>query len=69
MLNCGHSYCENCLKLMYKPANKQLQCPSCLQNHPFDKIEDLQKLIKNYTLLSIVEAARFGATPTPTGNN
>lgn len=28
-------------------------------------MEDLQKLIKNYTLLQIVEAAKFGSTPTP----
>eukprot|EP00347_Sterkiella_histriomuscorum_P005030 403358170 len=65
MLNCGHSYCENCIKLMFKPANKSLQCPSCLFNHPFEKLEDLSKLIKNYTLISILEAARYGNTPTP----
>lgn len=66
MLNCGHSYCENCLRLLYKPANKQLQCPSCLASHDFEKVEDLSRCIKNYTLLQIIEAAKFGNTPTPT---
>ena len=65
MLNCGHSFCEKCLKLLYKPANKQLQCPSCLSAHDFEKVEDLSKCIKNYTLLQIIEAAKFGSTPTP----
>lgn len=63
MLNCGHSFCEQCLKLMYRPSTKQLQCPSCLMFHNFALVEDLSKLIKNFTLLSLVENAKFSNTP------
>lgn len=65
MLNCGHSYCEGCLKLLYKPSTKCLQCPSCLTAHIFESINDLNKLIKNYALLSLIETAR----PTPNDLN
>ena len=48
---------------MYKPASKDLQCPSCLTTHQFNRAEDLMKLIKNFTLLSLVENAK--STPNP----
>ena len=58
MLNCGHSYCEHCLALLYKPSTKNLTCPACLETHSINSFEDLSKLIKNYTLISLVEAAK-----------
>lgn len=63
MLNCGHSYCEGCLKQLFKPSTKNLTCPSCLVSHNFNSIDDIYTLIKNYSLLSLVETAR------PKGHN
>ncbi len=63
MLNCGHSFCEQCLKKMYREKVNVLECPSCLTSHKFSSVEDLTKLIKNFTLLSLVETAK--STPTP----
>ena len=66
MLNCGHSFCDNCLELLFKSAQQvtpgRLTCPTCLVEHSFPNgASDLQKLIKNFTLLSLIEAAK-GAT-------
>ena len=72
MLNCGHSFCEQCLELLFKsgqvatPGN--LTCPSCLTVHPFPLgIADLKKLIKNFTLLSLAETSKTPASHTPRG--
>lgn len=54
MLNCGHSFCDGCLNLLYKPSEKSMTCPSCQVSHKFEIREDLMKLIKNYTLISLV---------------
>ena len=52
---------------MFKKALNELECPSCLSVHKFSGgAADLSKLIKNFTLLSLVEAAK---TPTPSGNS
>ncbi len=49
---------------MFKKTQNKLECPSCLHLHDFSGgLPDLQKLIKNFTLLSLVEAAK--STPTP----
>lgn len=37
----------------------RLTCPTCLVEHPFPGgVADLEKLIKNFTLLSLIEAAK-----------
>ena len=72
MLNCGHSFCEGCLELLFKAGliatPGALTCPSCLVVHPFPSgLPDLKKLIKNFTLLSIVEAAKGAKSFTAKG--
>jgi hypothetical protein len=49
---------------MFKKLSNELECPNCLSLHKFNGGPgDLMKLIKNFTLLSLVEAAK--STPTP----
>ena len=52
---------------MYKPATGILTCPNCMSTHPIKSADDLTRLIKNFTLLSLVEAAK--STPTPAGSS
>ena len=54
MLNCGHTFCEKCLRDLYN-ANS-ITCPNCMHSHPFASVQDVDKLIKNYTLLSLASA-------------
>ena len=66
MLNCGHSYCEKCLELLLNKCSEVtpnvLICPSCQATHNFPNgALDLKKLIKNFTLLSLVETAKGAA--------
>lgn len=56
MLGCGHSFCEQCLELMFKQSDNSLVCPTCLKSHQFKEKEELTKLIKNFALLQLVEA-------------
>ena len=58
MLTCGHSFCEKCIKLLYKPSTKMLTCPTCMLPHPFKSLDELSKLVKNYALLSLVESSK-----------
>jgi E3 ubiquitin-protein ligase KEG len=56
MLNCGHSFCSQCLTLMLTdPKAKEIKCPNCEYMMPLaDK--GLSGLIKNYALISLVES-------------
>lgn len=56
MLNCGHSFCTECLNLMLASPNaKEIKCPNC---EVIMKLGDkgLGGLIKNYALISLVES-------------
>ena len=70
MLNCGHSYCIDCLKDILpkdhaKKKQIELQCPSCQQQIKLAKMSGIEGpqmwlggLIKNYALISLVEAQK-----------
>ena len=35
-LPCGHTYCQNCLKQLWKAATKTIECPNCRKAHKID---------------------------------
>jgi hypothetical protein len=48
-----------CLFALFKESTKSLTCPSCLFSHKnFNSVEDLNGLIKNYALISLVETSK-----------
>ncbi|CAI2387044.1 unnamed protein product [Moneuplotes crassus] len=54
MLMCGHSYCENCLKLLFQEVEGSgiVQCPTCMQEHKFASKEEMeQKVATNFSLI------------------
>jgi hypothetical protein len=68
MLNCGHSFCETCLEGIFKRDQKVtpglLVCPVCLIEHSIPNgQEGLSKLVKNFTLLSLIETAKLASLP------
>ena len=56
MLNCGHSFCEQCLTLMLPEVDaKEVKCPNCDYVMALSD-KGLLGLIKNYALISLVES-------------
>lgn len=56
MLNCGHSFCAQCLTLMLPDPNEhEVKCPNC-ENVMTLGDKGLAGLIKNYALISLVES-------------
>ncbi|CDW88639.1 ubiquitin carboxyl-terminal hydrolase [Stylonychia lemnae] len=55
MLHCGHSYCQGCLLNLFRVTHGDIQCPYCQEKHNFQSVEEIKTLIKNYTLLSLVD--------------
>ena len=55
MLLCGHSYCSNCIRDLYRPKQMIISCPYCFQVHSFTHPDALDSLVKNYTLLSLAQ--------------
>jgi len=53
MLTCGHSYCENCLQLLYQESMSGgfIQCPICMQEHIFNSKEEVGKIATNFSLI------------------
>jgi len=63
MLPCGHSLCNKCLSALFVPfvlpqKGGSVQCPTCMESHTFKSASALEKLIKNFTLLSLVESRK-----------
>lgn len=57
MLPCGHSYCGDCLSLLYKPSQYELSCPKCMVNHRLNGIENLDKTFaKNWALIALADS-------------
>ena len=59
MLACGHSFCQKCLHdlLKVKRGQATLVCPTCMLEHSFSGGKsDVDKLIKNFTLISLSES-------------
>ena len=59
MLPCGHSYCEDCLKLLYQTPSteKSIQCPKCLVCADLESIEALESVFpKNWALIALAKS-------------
>ena len=57
MLPCGHSFCGDCLLLLFKPSSKELTCPKCLLPHKADNVDKLDKLFpKNWALIALADS-------------
>jgi hypothetical protein len=44
-------------------SNGFVKCPTCLEPHMFKSITSLDKLIKNFTLLSLAETKKLEKMP------
>ena len=63
MIPCGHSLCNKCLTALFVPfvspqKGGSVQCPTCMESHTLKSASALEKLIKNFTLLSLVESRK-----------
>lgn len=69
MIPCGHSFCQQCLKLLYKPSTQKLSCPTCLTEHntqrPLDNNPDFvcEQFTKNFALLALADANEYSREP------
>lgn len=60
-LPCGHSYCEEDLKALFKPDNNgagpsgQITCPTCCVEHRLANVNAINDLIKNWAVLAYAE--------------
>ena len=67
LLNCGHTFCQVCLKsILNKCISKgeKFNCPTCHLYQQIETEEDISKLIKNYNLLRIAEKVETRKTMT-----
>jgi DNA-directed RNA polymerase subunit RPC12/RpoP len=55
MLNCGHSYCTLCVKGLYSESSQSISCPYCCQKMIFKGKAEVESLVKNFTLISLVQ--------------
>ena len=59
LLQCGHTFCQNCLLNLLSTAtknNSDFFCPNCMTKHKdISNNSNILSLIKNYNLLRIVE--------------
>ena len=59
-LPCGHSYCEDDLRQLWKPTEGEaskgkITCPTCCMDHFFASKEDILKLVKNWAVITMAE--------------
>jgi uncharacterized Zn finger protein (UPF0148 family) len=55
MLPCGHSFCSDCLLLLFKPSEGAVNCPTCLIMHKVGTREKLDSFSKNFALIALAE--------------
>ena len=57
MLPCGHSYCGDCLSLLYKPSSQDLSCPKCMVIHKLASLDKLAEVFpKNWALIALADS-------------
>ena len=57
MLPCGHSFCGDCLLLLFKPSSKELTCPKCLVPHKAESADKVDKVFpKNWALIALADS-------------
>jgi hypothetical protein len=61
MLPCGHSFCGDCLTLLYKPSESAVNCPTCLVSHKVGPKENLENFSKNFALIALAESKHSNA--------
>ena len=61
MLPCGHSFCGECLTLLYKPSESAVNCPTCLVSHKVGPKENLANFSKNFALIALAESKHSNA--------
>jgi hypothetical protein len=56
MLPCGHSFCEDCLYLLFKAQDKSIACPTCLVAHNVESKKQIETtFMKNFGLIALAE--------------
>lgn len=58
LLNCGHTFCELCIKAMFlksKSLKMEFVCPTCKTPQKIKSVEEVGKLIKNFGLITFAE--------------
>ena len=64
MIPCGHSFCSECLKLLFKPSTHKLSCPTCLSEHNItNSINICEQFTKNFALLALVDSNDYSREP------
>jgi len=57
MLPCGHSYCGDCLSLLYKPSCQELSCPKCMVKHKLPHLDQMEQTFpKNWALIALADS-------------
>ena len=57
MLPCGHSYCGECLSLLFKPSENMLSCPKCMVAHELQSLDKLEQVFpKNWALIALADS-------------
>lgn len=59
LLDCAHSFCQECLEKMIKTADRELECPCCRQvtNLQGPGLDGVEALRTNFNLMELVEIA------------